>query len=56
MILGAAILIPINVGAGSLAESGTTNVDANTTASDTKFLFSDIDKLSMSNLPNRSPR
>lgn len=54
MILGMAILIPVNVGAGSLAEAGTTNVDVNTP--ETKFLFSSIDKLSMSNVPNGSPR
>ncbi len=54
MILGMAILVPVNVGAGSLAESGTTSVNANTT--ETKFLFSSIDKLSMSNVPNQSPR
>lgn len=53
MILSMAILVPVNVGAGSLAESGT-DVTSNTT--DTKFLFSSIDKLSMSNVPNRSPR
>lgn len=54
MILGFAILVPVNVGAGSLAETGTSNVNANTT--DTKFLFSSIDRLSMSNVPNNSPR
>ena len=53
MVLGMVILIPINVGAGSLAGTGTSN--ANTTAN-TKFLFSSIDKLSMSNVPNGSTR
>lgn len=54
LILGMTILIPVNVGAGSLAESGTSNVNANTT--EIKFLFSSIDKLSISNVPNGSPR
>ena len=54
MIMGMAILVPVNVGAGHLAESGTSSVNNNTM--DTKFLFSNIDKLSMSNVPNQSPR
>lgn len=53
MVLGMVILIPINVGAGSLAGTGTSNANANAS---TKFLFSNIDKLSMSNVPNGSTR
>ena len=55
MVLGMVILIPVNVGAGSLSDQGTTShMTGNATS--TKFLFSSIDKLSMSNVPNGSPR
>lgn len=54
MVLGMAVLVPVNVGAGSLAESRISSADTNTT--DTRILFSDIDKLSMSNVPNQSSR
>ena len=56
-VMGLCILITINVGGDYLQDNASTVADNTTTASNgTQLLFSSIDKLSISNVPNGSTR
>jgi hypothetical protein len=62
-IIGMVVLVTVNVGAGFLDDNATTqsttSTNTNGTASSsntTQLVFSSIDKLSISNIPDGSPR
>lgn len=63
-VVGLAVMIPINLGGGFLTMDNSVGLSANVTTTNTtdngtstnQLLYSSIDKLSISNVPNKSMR